>query len=124
MFNPCVFGYHQGLAFFSAAHLCEAFVVTEQTNKSEPTLFSLVSRDIAIAAAAISVWAAADTWYLVTGIWFAQAISIVNAIFVGYVLGALFHEWGALHRSKAIWRQSSPGQTQGHILVPIQFRYG
>ena len=68
--------------------------MTEQTSKPEPTLFSLVSRDIAIAAAAISVWAAADTWYLVTGIWFAQVISIINAIFVGYVLGALFHEWG------------------------------
>ena len=68
--------------------------MTEQTSKPEPTLFSLLSRDTAIAAAAISIWAAADTWHLVTGIWFAQAISIVNAIFVGYVLGALLHEWG------------------------------
>ena len=33
--------------------------MTEQTSKPEPTLFSLVSKDTAIAAAAISVWAAA-----------------------------------------------------------------
>jgi len=54
----------------------------------------MLSRDIGIALIALSVWAAADTWYLFSGLWFAQLLSIGDAIFVGYILGALFHEWG------------------------------
>ena len=69
----------------------EASAVSEQTAKPEPTLFSMLSRDLGLAMAAISVLAAADTWYLVSGIWFAQAVSVIDAIFVGYILGALFH---------------------------------
>ena len=61
----------------------------------------MLSRDLGLAMAAISVWAAADTWYLVSGIWFAQAVSVIDAIFVGYILGALFHEWGHYTGAKA-----------------------
>ena len=68
--------------------------MSEQTTKPEPSLFSLLSRDAAIALAALSLWAAADTWYLVSGLGFALAVSVLDAIFVGYILGALFHEWG------------------------------
>jgi hypothetical protein len=68
--------------------------VSEQTTKLEPSLFSLLARDAAIALAALSLWAAADTWYLVSGLGFALAVSVLDAIFVGYILGALFHEWG------------------------------
>ena len=68
--------------------------MSEQTTKPEPSLFSLLARDAAIALAALSLWAAADTWYLVSGLDFALAISVLDAIFVGYILGALFHEWG------------------------------
>jgi hypothetical protein len=79
----------------------EASAVSEQTAKPEPTLFSILSRDLGLAMAAISVWAAADTWYLVSGIWFAQAVSVIDAVFVGYILGALFHEWGHYTGAKA-----------------------
>ena len=68
--------------------------MSEQTTKPEPYLFSLLARDAAIALAALSLWAAADTWYLVSGLGFALAVSVLDAIFVGYILGALFHEWG------------------------------
>ena len=68
--------------------------MSEQTTKPEPSLFSLLARDAAIALAALSLWAAADTWYLVSGLGFALAVSVLDAIFVGYILGALFHEWG------------------------------
>ena len=68
--------------------------MSEQTTKAEPSLFSLLARDATIALAAISLWAAADTWYLVSGLGFALAVSVLDAIFVGYILGALFHEWG------------------------------
>ena len=68
--------------------------MSEQTTKPEPSLFSRLARDTAIALAALSLWAAADTWYLVSGLGFALAVSVLDAIFVGYILGALFHEWG------------------------------
>ena len=68
--------------------------MSEQNTKPEPSLFSLLARDTAIALAVLSIWAAADTWYLVSGLGFALAISVLDAIFVGYILGALFHEWG------------------------------
>ena len=68
--------------------------MSEQTTKPEPSLSSLLARDTAIALAALSLWAAADTWYLVSGLGFALAVSVLDAIFVGYILGALFHEWG------------------------------
>ena len=68
--------------------------MSEQTTKPEPSLSSLLARDTAIALAALSLWAAADTWYLVSGLSFALAVSVLDAIFVGYILGALFHEWG------------------------------
>ena len=68
--------------------------MSEQTTKPEPSLFSLLARDAAIALASLSLWAAADTWYLVSGLGFALAVSVLDAIFVGYILGALFHEWG------------------------------
>ena len=68
--------------------------MSEQTTKPEPSLISLLARDAAIALAALSLWAAADTWYLVSGLGFALAVSVLDAIFVGYILGALFHEWG------------------------------
>ena len=68
--------------------------MSEQPTKPEPSLFSLLERDATIALAALSLWAAADTWYLVSGLGFALAVSVLDAIFVGYILGALFHEWG------------------------------
>ena len=59
--------------------------MSEQTTKPEPSLFSLLARDAAIALAALSLWAAADTWYLVSGLGFALAVSVLDAIFVGYI---------------------------------------
>lgn len=95
--------------------------MTEQTNPPEPSLFSLLSRDTAIAMAAISVWAAADTWYLVSGIWFAQAVSVLDAVFVGYILGALFHEWGHYTGAKLAGASAPRVKPKGTSLFRFNF---
>jgi hypothetical protein len=95
--------------------------VSEQTTKPEPTLFSLLARDTAIALAALSLWAAADTWYLVSGLGFALAISVLDAIFVGYILGALFHEWGHYTGAKLSGASAPRVKPKGTSLFRFNF---
>jgi len=65
-----------------------------EQNKTEPKLMSMLARDAGIIMIVFSAWAATDTWYLVSGIGLAAWASVVNAAFAGYVIGAIFHEWG------------------------------
>ena len=95
--------------------------MSEQTTKPEPTLFSLLARDTAIALAALSLWAAADTWYLVSGLGFALAISVLDAIFVGYILGALFHEWGHYTGAKLSGASAPRVKAKGTSLFRFNF---
>ena len=95
--------------------------MSEQTTKPEPTLFSLLARDTAIALAALSLWAAADTWYLVSGLGFALAISVLDAIFVGYILGALFHEWGHYTGAKLSGASAPRVKPKGTSLFRFNF---
>ncbi len=46
------------------------------------------------ALALLSLFAAADTWYVTTGLMVANIISILNALVAGAFLASLFHEWG------------------------------
>jgi hypothetical protein len=62
--------------------------------KEEPSLFSLLTRDAMIVFAALTLWAASDAWFQVTGLWAAELLSAADAIFVGYIVAAIFHEWG------------------------------
>lgn len=95
--------------------------MAEQSTKPEPTLFSLLARDAALAAAAISLWAAADTWYLISGIGLALAVSVIDAIFVGYVLGALFHEWGHYTGAKVSGASAPRVKPKGTSLFRFNF---
>ena len=95
--------------------------MSEQTTKPEPTLLSLLARDTAIALAALSLWAAADTWYLVSGLGFALAISVLDAIFVGYILGALFHEWGHYTGAKLSGASAPRVKPKGTSLFRFNF---
>jgi len=69
--------------------------------KKENTLFPLVARDVALAAALFSLFAAADAWFILTGSGFAGFLSIVDGLVVGAGVTALAHEWG--HYSGARW---------------------
>ena len=95
--------------------------MSEQTTKPEPSLFSLLARDAAIALAALSLWAAADTWYLVSGLGFALAVSVLDAIFVGYILGALFHEWGHYTGAKLSGASAPRVKPKGTSLFRFNF---
>lgn len=95
--------------------------MSEQTTKPEPSLSSLLARDTAIALAALSLWAAADTWYLVSGLGFALAVSVLDAIFVGYILGALFHEWGHYTGAKISGASAPRVKAKGTSLFRFNF---
>ena len=60
----------------------------------EPSVWLVGARDLGIVLAALSLWAAADTWYAVTGLGIAAAVSVLNGIFVGAAITGLVHEWG------------------------------
>ena len=62
----------------------------------EPSLYLLGARDLGIVLAALSLWAAADTWYAVTGLGLAATVSVLNGILVGAAITGLAHEWGHL----------------------------
>lgn len=95
--------------------------MSEQTTRPEPSLFSLLARDAAIALAALSLWAAADTWYLVSGLGFALAVSVLDAIFVGYILGAMFHEWGHYTGAKLSGASAPRVKPKGTSLFRFNF---
>jgi hypothetical protein len=95
--------------------------VSEQNTKPEPSLFSLLARDTAIVLAVLSIWAAADTWYLVSGLGLALAISVLDAIFVGYILGALFHEWGHYTGAKLSGASAPRVKPKGTSLFRFNF---
>ena len=95
--------------------------MSDQNTKPEPSLFSLLARDTAIALAVLSLWAAADTWYLVSGLGFALAISVLDAIFVGYILGALFHEWGHYTGAKLSGASAPRVKPKGTSLFRFNF---
>ena len=70
------------------------FGEAQSNENQEPSLFSLLSRDAMIVLAALTIWAASDAWFQVTGLFAAELLSAADAIFVGYIVAAIFHEWG------------------------------
>jgi len=57
-------------------------------------LWQVALRDVAIVAAALSLFAAADTWHTLTGSALAGAVSLIDGLLVGLGVAALLHEWG------------------------------
>ena len=54
----------------------------------------VVARDVAILAAALSLFAAADAWHILTRTALSGALSLVDGLLVGFLLMGLLHEWG------------------------------
>lgn len=70
-----------------------AQTAAEKSKGRSPWLFVL--RDVSIALAVLSLFAAADAWYLATGGLPAAAVfSVLVALPVGTVLALFIHEWG------------------------------
>jgi hypothetical protein len=57
-------------------------------------LWLVALRDVAILAAAMSLFAAADTWNLLTGTALSRGLSVVDGLLVGFLWTGLLHEWG------------------------------
>jgi hypothetical protein len=58
---------------------------------------------------------------LVSGLGFALAISVLDAIFVGYILGALFHEWGHYTGAKLSGASAPRVKPKGTSLFRFNF---
>ena len=50
--------------------------------------------DVALGAAALSLFAAADSWNQLTGTMLSSAVALVDGLVVGLAVSALAHEWG------------------------------
>ena len=72
----------------------------EEAADAAPVL-KLAQRDGAIALAALSLWAAAESLHAVTGLAIAALLSVLDGVVVGYVVTKLAHEWG--HFAGARW---------------------
>jgi hypothetical protein len=73
----------------------------EALPKDAASVSKLARRQGAIALALLSLFAAADVWYVTTGIGFAYLLSGINGAVVGWVIGGMAHEWG--HFAGARW---------------------
>jgi len=90
--------------------------------RKKPVKFGNVAlRDLALVAAALSLWAAADAWYLLTGLEFASSLAIVDGILVGLALASLGHEWG--HYAGARATDAKARLVRTDALSLLRFRY-
>ena len=64
------------------------------SEEDEATLSLVVLRDVAIVAALLSLFAAAETWASVSGLGLASLLSIVDGLLVGAATAGVLHEWG------------------------------
>lgn len=91
------------------------------SRKKPVKLGNVAFRDLALVAAALSLWAAADAWYLLTGLEFASSLAIIDGVLVGLALAALGHEWG--HYAGARVRDSKARLVRTDALSLLRFRY-
>lgn len=62
--------------------------------RDEARLALVALRDVGVVAALLSLFAAAETWAMVSRLGFASLLSVVDGLLVGVATGALVHEWG------------------------------
>ena len=74
--------------------------VLERPADATPVI-KLAQRDGLIVLAALSIWAAAETFYSVTGLAFAALLAAADGVAVGIVVAVRAHEWG--HFAGARW---------------------
>ena len=58
------------------------------------SLWVVALRDVAILAAGLSLFAAADSWHSLGASSISAALSVVDGLLVGFLLTGLIHEWG------------------------------
>ncbi len=71
------------------------------------------------ALALITLWAAADTWFVTTNLLIANIISVINALVAGSFLAVIFHEWGHFAGARVAKSYSPMGRE-----IKSQFIFG
>lgn len=64
------------------------------SDKDEASLATVAVRDVALVAALLSLFAAAESWATASGLGFARGLSVVDGLLVGAAIAAICHEWG------------------------------
>lgn len=62
--------------------------------RDQTRLSLAIVRDVAIISAALSLFAAAESWSTISRLLIAKILSVVDGLLVGAAIGALAHEWG------------------------------
>ncbi|MGI9324998.1 MAG: hypothetical protein ACR2PZ_07250 [Pseudomonadales bacterium] len=88
-----------------------------------PKLSSLLLTDLAGALAALTLWGAADLWYQLTALPLAGVVVVGDALFVGYLLNALMHEWGHYLGAVASGAHTTLIKPSGFSLFRFKFRF-
>jgi len=68
--------------------------VTARKNRDNARLRKIAIRHGAIALSAITIWGTSDYWATETGLFLAESVSLINAIFAGTITAYIIHEWG------------------------------
>ncbi len=56
-------------------------------------LYKHAALHIGIALLVFTMWAAADSWYLLTGLAIANALAVITALLAGVTITSVVHEW-------------------------------
>lgn len=91
--------------------------------QKQASLYSTLTRDIAVVLLALSAWAAADAWYVVTNLGLALGLSVANGIFAGYIIATRLHEWGHYLGALAGGADVTRKQTKGLGFFSFDFDY-
>ena len=60
----------------------------------EPPLTSMLFKDALLLLAALSIWAAAYSWFEFSDLLIAKVLMAADALVVGFIVASLCHEWG------------------------------
>ena len=87
----------------------------------EPPLTSMLFRDALILLAALSIWAAAYSWFQFSDLLIAKVLMAADALIVGFIVASLFHEWG--HYAGARGSGSNTTRFAGKALSIFRFNF-
>ena len=68
--------------------------VEARRKRDNSRLRKIAIRHAAIVLTAFTIWGTSDSWAAQSGLFLAEMVSLINAIFAGVILASIFHEWG------------------------------
>ena len=68
--------------------------VEARKKRDNTRLRKIAIKHAAIVLASFTLWGTADSWAAQSGLFLAEIVSLINAIFAGVILAYILHEWG------------------------------